>query len=1003
MVLAAQVPASPADDPVFARLLGPVELRAAGRAVRFGPERRCQLLACMAVRAGSWVERDQLAALFWPQRDLADARHNLRKVIHTARELPGAQGLEASPHALRWQVQTDLALLHQGRLDLLREDGAGWRGQALSGLDDTGNPAWTEWLAHERTRALALWQQATQRRLHTLEEPREREALAQRLLEADPFDEIAARAVVQALVHVGRPAEAQRFYDAFVQRLRSDLAVEPSLALRDLAASAVRAMGAPAARSMPAPPGPGPAAFVGRRLELRQIVQQLGTERCRALVLVGPGGIGKSRLAREAVPALAGYFGAGVHWVELDDLQDLSAAVARVAHVMGVTLADRGDVADSLLRGLPGAPLLLVLDNAEHLPGLPALLQRLLSGCTTLQLLITSRERLRLEGERLLALEGLEVPDGDSRDAEAAVHFDAVELFLRDARSARPDFDARPHIDAVVGVVELLGGMPLAIQMAAAWVRLLPPEAILRQLQGPEHSLDVLEADPASALPLARPAHTSLRRVIEQSWARLVPREAEALADLAVFAGGFQSDAARVVGHVSLPVLATLVDRSLLTVSDTGRFALHPVLAVYAAERLALTPEREAALRNRHADFYCRQLLALAPHARGRQRLLIQGVNADYANAHAAWTHAVASGRAELVTGAVNVWRIYYEVQGRLAEGFSALQPALQLAAQGMSARRAGAAVRHALAMLTLRLGRLDEARALAEASIADGEWLEDVGAQTGGWIVMGQCAQSAGQAEAARDAFQRALACARAAGDAHGVATATGNLGIVEKRLGHHEVALSLYREALAAERLLENQLQVALLLNNIAALQLSRGEHAGALQSIAEGREHCRRHGVTLLLPYLALNEGVVALEQGRFADARQPLEESLAAAAQAGQRPLELSALIGLARADTGCGDTAAALRTLARVAATARGLGLVVLLADCVGCAGEALLQQGRAAQAARCLAVAMAQASADATARERWKTALEALPGDMPAAAPGLFEECLTQLIAGRFG
>lgn len=999
----------PADTQALLRLLGPVELASADRTVVLGPERRCQLLVRLAVQPGVWVERDHLAALFWPGRDAADARHNLRKVIHTARELPGAHGVEAGPQALRWPVQTDLALLQQGRFEAIDAADAGWRGRPLAGLDDTGNPAWTDWLADERTRALALWQQAAQRRLQALDDPARRESLAQRLLEADPFDEVAAKAVVAALAASGRPGEAQRFYSRFVQRLRDELGVEPSHALRDLSTSAASTR-EPRDTAAPAtPPRPGVGAFVGRRLERRQIVQALGHSRCRALVLVGPGGIGKSRLAHESQPALAGHFGAALHWVELDDLQDLAATVARIASLLGVALDDRGDAVTSLLRGLPGTPLLLVLDNAEHLPGLPALLQRLLQGCATLQLLVTSRERLHLAGEQVLVLAGLDVPDADSRDAEAAARFDAVGLFLQCAHAARPGFEAPLHMAAVVGIVELLGGMPLAIQLAAAWVRLLSPAAILRQLRGPQgaaealDALDVLEADPASAAAPARPAHTSLRQVIEQSWQRLAPREAEALQDLAVFAGGFMPDAARAVARVPLPVLATLADKSLLAVTESGRFVLHPVLAAFVAERLAQAPEREALLRDRHASFYCRQLLALAPHARGRQRLLVEGIDAEFANAHVAWVHATGTGRAELVTSAVNVWRIYYEVQGRLVEGRTALQAALQLPAQGVSGLRASAAVRHALAMLALRLGHLDEARALAEGSIADGERLQDAGSQTGGWLVLGNCAIGAGQPEAARDAAQRALACARAAGDPHGMATATGNLGIIEKRLGHYDLALDLYREALAVERTLENQLQVAMLLNNIAALLVDRGQHDAALQTIAEGRAQCQRHGVALLLPFLALNEGIVALDQERFADARKPLQESLLAARQAGQRPLELGAEIGLARADLGTGAHAVALQSLGRVAASLRALGLTVQLADCVGCAGEALLQQGRPALAARCLAAAAGQTAADAKARKRWATALRALPGETPVASAQLFEECLEQLVAGRFG
>jgi predicted ATPase/DNA-binding SARP family transcriptional activator/Tfp pilus assembly protein PilF len=957
------------------------------------------------VQSGIWVERDRLAALFWPGRDLASARHNLRKVIFTARELPGTEGLETSPHALRWNVLTDLSRLQLGQGEWAPDVGSTWRGRPLEGLDDSGNAAWSDWLANERARALALWQQAVHRRLQGLEEPAQREALARCLLQADALDETAAQALVAALAATGRQAEARRFYADFVQRLHTELGVEPSHALRDLAAAS-SGMAAPRADiDASAQPAPGvmtgAGSFVGRRLETRQIVQWLGPEACRLLVVVGPGGMGKSRMAQEAQAALSAHFKGAVHGVALDDLQDLPAVVARIAAALGVALDDRVDAVQSLLRGLPVTPLLLILDNAEHLPGMPALLQRLLASCSTLQLLVTSRERLHLAGERVLVLGGLDVPDADSRDAEAAASFDAVALFVQGARAAQPQFDAALHMDSVVAIVDLLGGMPLAIQLASAWVRLLAPEAILRQLRDVNESLDLLQVDPARAGTPARAEHTSLRTVLAQSWQRLAPREAEALADLVVFAGGFMPDAARAVARVSLPVLATLADKSLLLVSEDGRFGLHPVVAAFAAERLL--PEREALLRDRHANFYCRQLWALAPHARGRQRVLVDGVNAEFANARAAWAHALAAGQTDLVLGAANVWRMYHEVQGRLVEGQALLRPALQLPAGDAGAQRAGAVMRNALAMLSMRLGHLDDARELAQAAITTGQQLQDVTAQTGGWLVLGNCALVAGQLEQARAALQQALACARAAGDRHGMATATGNLGILEKRMGHADAALALYRQALEVERELDNQQQVAMHLNNIAALQSSLGQWDAALQTIGEARSHCQRHGVALLLPYLAFNHGVVALEQGQMADARLRFDETLAAARHGGQRQLELGAEIGLARVDVATGAAAKALPVLARVAALARADGMGVLAADTVGSAGEALLALGRMAAAARCLAAAAGHAAADARARARWAAALQALPGPVPASPPEAFEDCLQQLIAGRFG
>ena len=202
------------------------------------------------------------------------------------------------------------------------------------------------------------------------------------------------------------------------------------------------------------------------------------------------------------------------------------------------------------------------------------MLDRLLAGPSGLCLLVTSRARMQVGGEWLQVLSGLAVPDEQSHDLEAAASFDAVRLFDLRARAAQRGFELGRHLPAVIRILDAVAGMPLAIELAAGWVRLLPPEEIARDLQD---SIDVLQHDPGAAAQPARPEHHSVRAVLERSWALLVPREREALGALSVFEGGFTRAAAQAVAGSALPLLASLADKSLLTTDASGRCTSEPI------------------------------------------------------------------------------------------------------------------------------------------------------------------------------------------------------------------------------------------------------------------------------------------------------------------------------------------------------------------------------------------------------------------------------------------
>ncbi len=277
-------------------LLGPPLLSTPGGAVNFVAERRFQLLAYLALEGG-WVERDRIGALFWPDLEQAAARRNVRKVVHRARQSGWLRGLEARGEQLRWPVATDLAqfrlCLKQARPLQAHEL---YRGPLMSGLDDAGSPAFTAWLGARRTHLHLEWRDAALAALPQLEPPAARAELAQRLCDDDPLDELSLLAGMAALRQAGRLAQADALYRGYVRRLAEELGIEPSARVREAADAAPTP--AEGGRSDPDP-------FVGRRLELQELRALLERPGCRAVTVCGPGGIGKSRLVREAMAQLA--------------------------------------------------------------------------------------------------------------------------------------------------------------------------------------------------------------------------------------------------------------------------------------------------------------------------------------------------------------------------------------------------------------------------------------------------------------------------------------------------------------------------------------------------------------------------------------------------------------------------------------------------------------------------------------------------------------------------
>ena len=319
--------------------------------------------------------------------------------------------------------------------------------------------------------------------------------------------------------------------------------------------------------------------FVGRRVELAQIAHYLDRADCHLLTLIGVGGIGKTRLALQAAGQALGAFADGVYFVPLARISSPEFLVPAIMEAIDYPLSGKADPKRQLLNYLHQKEMLLVLDNFESLFSLPGdsdsgrdLLLEMVKGASKLKLLVTSRERLNLQAEWLLTLQGLPYPPAETASGEET--FEAVELFAQGAHRVRPDFALSAEWPEVVRICRLLEGMPLGIELAAAWVSMMPCAEIARELS---RGLDLL----STTLHDVPARHKSLEAVFDQSWQLLSEPERAVFKKLSVFQVGFDRRAAEQVAGASLPTLAALVNKSFLRVGSTGRYYMLEPLKQY--------------------------------------------------------------------------------------------------------------------------------------------------------------------------------------------------------------------------------------------------------------------------------------------------------------------------------------------------------------------------------------------------------------------------------------
>jgi len=894
-------------------LLGPVRITLDDQPLTgLRSSKVCALLAYLAAEANRPHARETLATLLWGESaddaarlSLRVALSNLRKVLaplETPILVTTRQSVQLNvDHSDCWTDTAEFGALlatcegHPHRaagtcpscIQRLAKAIELYRGDFLAGLTLPDSPAFGEWRLLQQEwyhrQALTGLELITEHHIaHGNYEAAQ--VFARRQLALECWREAGHRQLIRALALDGQRGAALAQYEACQQILAEELGVEPEEGTRTLYEQIRQGRLSPPHVRTPAHPHNLPAPltpFVGREEELNQIADLLNNPACRLLTLLGPGGMGKTRLATQAAQQQAGAFRDGVYFISLAAIDRPERLSIALAEAFQFSFHNQSPPRTQLVEYLREKETLLVLDDFDPPSEAAGQVADLLRHAPGVKVLAVSQERLNVPGEWLLHLSGLDYPDAEET-AEPA-DYSAVQLFVQSARRARPGVAlSSEETSSVVRICQLVGGMPLAIELGAAWLRVLSCQQIAREI---ERDLDFLQA--AHQGPSER--HRSLRAVFEGSWALLSPREREVFRQLSVFRNGFDRTAAEQIAGATLSDLASLVDKSLLhreaaqDGNHPARYTMHRLLQHYAADRLAERSEEHAAAREQHRAYYMAFLQQKGRSlSGGPQQEALRAISAEMENVRAAWDWTIGhGGTGEIKPALISLFLFYYmsswfqegEVAfGKLVDSIEE-DPALEdrivlgqaLACQGW---------------FTSLLGHHTLAREKFRQSLST---LQPLGARARPEIAfslnyLGAVALHQGSYDEARERCRESLAICREIDDGYGAAIALNILGRVAYLLGNYAQAHQQCRESLALSKEMGNRWSQAFSLDYLGQIAFAQEAYDLARRLFEESKairqEMGDQRGIALGLNHVGDTERAL----GDYTTARRLYSEAL-----------------------------------------------------------------------------------------------------------------------------
>jgi predicted ATPase/DNA-binding SARP family transcriptional activator len=922
------------------------------------------LLAYLAVTQTPH-RRDALATLFWPDFDQTDARDNLRRTLSALHQTLHHDWLEIDRTTIHLPARPDLwvDVVHFDQLlarvqrhphpsnslcdeCLSRLDEAAqlYTGDFLAGFTLPDSPGFDEWQTFETERLRIAFAGALAR---LGEAYCERGAYAmaidhvRRWVALDPLHEPAHRLLMRLYAESEQQHDALRQYELCRQVLQDELGAPPAaetIALYEQIRN--RQPGLAALMRQPATLRRAPhqnlptqtTIFIGRETEVaelkRLLLEQTG---CRLLNLVGPGGIGKTRLAVATAAQTLDAFPDGASFVSLTPVGEVAFLVAAIAEALRFSFDGNRPPKDQLLDYLQQKRLLLVVDNFEHLLAGADLLAEILHRAPDVTILATARERLNLQEEWVYVVEGLSFPAPNEADAALTPDgsdYSAVALFVQRARQVVNRFTpTATEMAEIVRICQLVEGMPLGLELAAPWIRSLSCAEIAQEI---ERSLDFL----TTSLRNVPERHRSLRVVFEQSWQRLPAAEQATLRQLSVFRGGCTREAATQVTGATLAALSSLVDKALLRRTASGRYELHELIRQFAEAQLQVDPAAVEQTQQRHQDYFITLLETRTPGIKGdRQKAILVEIKADMDNVRLAWRRAVANQDAQAIGRAAECLLVYYTYSSTHYEGQIAFQQAVaalatipdSLADEGQLhqlnildqqenlvgfllavqayflARTSGSQViserviaqllqakpgnrRKAgvgLAFLSWAVGyqgRIADSLPYAELALT---FSSETGELLGQWwSVLAFGSQGIhGQPGQAEQFLKRAQAVCEKSGDPSARAFTYQNLVWVSVELGKYSEATQFFEQAVPIFEELGNTQGLGNAYLRRGQLAIALGDYGGAIQAFWQGIAYFLETQSALHVSFVRIWLGIAYRLQGDYRQAEQTSQEALA----------------------------------------------------------------------------------------------------------------------------
>ncbi|GIK56652.1 MAG: transcriptional activator [Chloroflexota bacterium] len=905
--------------------------------------------------------RHYLAEFFWEERDPEQSAANLRAALSLLRKQVGDylavnRQTIAFNQELPYQLDTAAFTAVSGAEELAAMETAValYRGDFLDGFYLRESRAFEEWSLLKREQ---FQQQAIQllRRLladtAVAQNPAASLTYASHLLRLNPLSEYAHQQKITALARSGQRQAALRQYQQCQRLLREELGLEPNLEITELAQRLQRA-GQTARHNLP----PALTPFVGRAQELADLERHLIDPHYRLLTLIGPGGVGKTRLALAAAQRLiaTGYFLNGLRFVSLVNADTPAVLPTLIAAEMGLTFNGNTPPAEQLAAALAGEEMLLILDNMEHLmTGVAGeetadFLAHLLARAPLLTLLVTSRRRLQLQEEWLFDVAGLSLPEGEAADAalatDVALAADAVQLFLQMATRVQRQFQPTPtDLTVIVYLCQRLEGLPLGIELAAGWLRHLSCPEIGQKL---DKSISLLATDLRNVPARQR----SMTAVFDYSWALLPVPAQVVLARLSLFQSGFTAAAAAAIAGATEMELTMLVEHSLLRREGDGRYAQHTLLRQLSATRLA--PTEQAATAEALAHYYAALLQAQEAQLDGPQaNILLADLRHDGANLAAAWAWGLAHQAVDLLAQMAGGLAYLEETQGAFQLGYERLAA---VTGEWLAVTDAGQLLagrcRAYQGRFAHQLGRFEEAEVLYRESVG---WLRPLPSTPALALALthwGELARQQGDLAAARSRHEESLALFRHWGNAPGIARALLHLANLAFVSGQLPEAARQYEEGLAICQQLGSYRQTAVFQDNLGAVLIELGEYERAEQTLTAALTRRQAINDQWGLATSNNNLGVLAGLRGHYNEAIRRYR----AAADAYRR---IGYAFGVARCLTNLGsmfisqgELAEAQHYLAQALALWQPLNSPEGEADTLLCLGQAASKQGQYAEA-----------------------------------------------------